>query len=257
MASDFYGIEPDPYASSLDDPYGLRVPAIARAEEIAYGPKVVPIRPEEINSIFQAMSAGRRMLGAAVQPVINAGRDYVNSMASVIPFPHGGAQPTPQEPAQQTKTPTGRYAAPVIGRDMNLDQLVNMQRKAESSGNYQAINREKKGNTASGAYQYTDRTWNGYAGYAKAMLAPKHVQDRRFAEDVARRVQKYNGDAFKAIAEHYLPVLANHPDRWNEPYRIKSKSGKVTVVKPVATYLRHVLKGTPYQKQLETYLDGQ
>jgi len=130
---------------------------------------------------------------------------------------------------------------------------VQLQKQAESSGNYQAINRERPGNTASGAYQYTDSTWNNYGGYPKAALAPKAVQDRRFAEDVASRVNKYQGDIFKTIAAHYLPAAAGNPAQWDQPYRVKTKKG-VTVVRPVATYLRHVFKGTPFEGQIDAYI---
>jgi hypothetical protein len=147
-------------------------------------------------------------------------------------------------------------AAPLVGQDLTIDQLTDLQRKAESSGNYQALNREKPGNTASGAYQYTDRTWNNYGGYPKAMLAPREVQDKRFAEDIANRVNKYNGDLFKAIADHYLPAQANSPELWSEPAKVRVGKGSVTVG-PVANYLRHVLKGTQYEKQLDAYLNGQ
>lgn len=138
----------------------------------------------------------------------------------------------------------------MVGRDIGLDEITDWVRKRESSGNYTALNKEKAGNTASGAYQYTDATWNGYGGYSKAMLAPKHVQDRRFAEDIAARFKKYGGDPFKMIAEHYLPALANDPSRWNERYEFKNGN----TVRPVADYLAGVVKGTPLEKYLPQYL---
>lgn len=150
---------------------------------------------------------------------------------------------------------TQDVTVPTVGRDIPLEKLIEIQRKAESTNNYQAINRERPGNTASGAYQYTDATWNNYGGYPKALLAPPEVQDRRFAEDIARRVAKYNGDLFKAIADHYLPAFADDPSKWRESQKIKVKGGTITV-RPVETYLRHVLKGTPYIDQLDDYLNA-
>lgn len=184
--------------------------------------------------------------------------------------PQGTAAATPIQqsrtvsPQQTSKVipirdPAGTQSSaadfPVAGKNLSLAQFTDLQRRAESSGNYQALNREAKGNTASGAYQYTDRTWNNYGGYAKALLAPRAIQDRRFAEDIARRVQQYNGDLFKAAASHYLPAYAGNPRGWNEPVKLRTKSGYVTV-SPIAGYLKKVFKGTPYADQLEAYINA-
>lgn len=139
---------------------------------------------------------------------------------------------------------------PVVGRDIGLPEIEEWIRKKESSGNYQALNREQAGNTASGAYQYTDSTWNGYGGYPKAMLAPKHIQDKRFREDVTKRAAKFRGDPFKMIAAHYLPAAADNPNAWMQPYKLKN--GKT--VKPVAQYVAYVVKGTPLEKSFNEYM---
>ncbi len=58
-----------------------------------------------------------------------------------------------------TPKPTGRYAnTPRVGKDLSLGDITNWIKARESTNNYTALNREQKGNTASGAYQYTDRT---------------------------------------------------------------------------------------------------
>ena len=142
---------------------------------------------------------------------------------------------------------------PVVGRDVSLEDITKWVKAKESSGNYTALNTEQKGNTASGAYQYTDATWNGYGGYPKAMLAPPKVQDARFAEDIRARFKKFHGDPFKMIAAHYLPAAADEPETWTKPYRLPS--GKV--VKPVAEYVRYVVRGTPLEEQLDAYLARQ
>lgn len=127
--------------------------------------------------------------------------------------------------------------------------LTDILKQKESSGNYRAVNKNRPGNTASGAYQYTDATWNGYGGYPKAALAPPAVQDKRFAEDIAHRLAVFNGDPYKAIAAHYLPALADDPNKWDKPIRVRGR-----VVKPVVAYLRYVTKDTPLEKGLDEYL---
>lgn len=241
MAID-YGL---PGVAALDNPYGLPPAAAVRTPEISYGLPRTPAMP--VSPIVPMV----RAIGAAISSGGAALRNTAQQMgSSVVPFSRGGAQPEPQKPA------AGVRVAPLVGKDIPLNTLIDMQRRAESSGNYQALNRQKPGNTASGAYQYTDSTWNGYGGYAKAMLAPKAVQDRRFAEDISKRAARYNGDLFKSIAAHYLPAQADSPDLWTQPAKVKTKGGYVTV-EPVAKYLQSVLKGTPYAKQLEAYLNGQ
>ena len=172
-------------------------------------------------------------LYSPVTPQMN----MLSALANVAPRMSPVPEQTPLIPGMPRRTPQHSPGTAGQGVNLSLDDITNIVRAGESSGNYTALNREKKGNTASGAYQYTDRTWNGYGGYAKAMLAPREVQDRRFAEDVARRHQKYNGDVFKIIAEHYLPAAANNPGVWQQPYKLQSGQ----TVRPVATYIRHII----------------
>lgn len=133
--------------------------------------------------------------------------------------------------------------------DSSVKMLTKIIKQKESTDNYQAINKERKGNTASGAYQYTDATWNGYGGYPKAALAPPAVQDRRFQEDISHRLQEYDGDPYKAIAAHYLPALADDPSKWDKPFKVHGR-----VVKPVVSYVRYITKGTPLEAGLDEYL---
>lgn len=142
-------------------------------------------------------------------------------------------------------------ALPVAGRDYGLADITDWIKHKESSGNYTALNREQVGNTASGAYQYTDRTWNGYGGYAKAMLAPKEVQDRRFAEDIAARYKQYHGDPYKIIAAHFMPKYAGDPRTWNNNLATGGRT------KRVADYVSYVVKGTPLQGKFNDYLARQ
>lgn len=226
-----YGL---PGVPALDSPYGLP----ARQPMPIAAPPALAMLPMAQRAT-EAINTGIGYLARGSRPQAAGG--------NVTPFRTSPATRAPN------KNPQGDF--PIVGQNVTLDQLVKLQRNAESSGNYTALNRERKGNTASGAYQYTDSTWNNYGGYAKAMLAPPAIQDKRFAEDVARRVTQYNGDLFKALAAHYLPVQADSPDQWTSPARVRTRGGYVTV-KPVASYLRQVLKGTPYEKQLDAYLNA-
>ena len=180
----------------------------------------------------------------------------LNALSNVSPIMSPVPVQVPFLPGQQPgarQTPQHSPVRAGQGVNLSLDDITNIVRAGESSGNYTALNREKKGNTASGAYQYTDRTWNGYGGYAKAMLAPKEVQDRRFAEDIARRHSKYGGDIFKIIAEHYLPAAANNPSVWQQPYKLQSGQ----TVRPVATYIRHIIskaKNPDLERAFDEYL---
>lgn len=138
-------------------------------------------------------------------------------------------------------------------QDIKLDSLVktltNILKAKESTNNYQAVNTDRPGNTASGAYQYTDATWNNYGGYPKAALAPPEVQDRRFRDDIVHRLALYGNDPYKAIAAHYLPALANDPSKWDKPFKTHGR-----LVKPVISYVRYITKGTPLEAGLDEYI---
>lgn len=136
-------------------------------------------------------------------------------------------------------------------RPDNVAELIRQRLlDVESSGNYQAKNSTS---SASGAYQYINSTWNNYGGYPEARLAPKHVQDAKANEDIARSLRRFNGDPFRVFANHMLPSQANKPWLWTRPSQIKTRNGVVTIP-PVIDYVRKAVRGTPYESQLDQYI---
>ncbi len=197
------------------------------------------------------------MARQGLQGIANAAGAVGSAMNTLRPGSSQGAQASPQggpaaRSVQELLARIGNVASaaasihPIIGRDAQPEDVTKWIRFRESSNNYQAKNSRS---TASGAYQYIDGTWDNYGGYPTAAMAPPEVQDRRFQEDLARRIDKYDGDVYKAIAEHYLPALANRPETWSERVQLGKNN-----VDPVAEYVRGVLKDTPLEESFDAYL---
>jgi hypothetical protein len=186
------------------------------------------------NSPLDAVTGGGQQ--SAPSPVDTLPEDY-------MPF-----MPQHQMPQQQNRnyfiSPTDMGVAQPDTSTQTL--LTNLLKSKESSNNYQAVNPKS---SASGAYQYTDSTWNGYGGYSKAALAPAAVQDAKFAQDIAHRLSAYGNDPYKAIVAHYLPALANEPEKWVHPFRVGGRT-----VQPALSYLKYVVKGSPLEAGLADYL---
>lgn len=101
--------------------------------------------------------------------------------------------------------------------DTALQDIMRRLRAVESSDNYAADRARKNPNdTASGAYQYVNKTWGNYGGYPRAVMAPPEVQDRRMMEDLRRRYERY-GNPYQTVAEHFYPKYARDPQLWNLP----------------------------------------
>lgn len=77
-------------------------------------------------------------------------------------------------------------------------------RTLESGGDYTA---RAAGSSASGAYQFVDRTWDGYGGYPGAWQAPPEVQDARAREHVTAILDAHGGDIAAVPVVWYLGHL--------------------------------------------------
>jgi hypothetical protein len=77
------------------------------------------------------------------------------------------------------------------GTTEQIETILATIRTLESGGDYQA---DAAGSSASGAYQFLDTTWNGYAGYTHAADAPPTIQDAKAAEQVTDILNQHSHD---------------------------------------------------------------
>jgi muramidase (phage lysozyme) len=117
--------------------------------------------------------------------------------------PHMGALMGAVGGAKASAAPAAG-ATPVAG---STQQILDTIKTRESGGNYQA---QAKGSSASGAYQFTDSTWQGLtkkygigAEFAKAKDAPQQVQDAVAAKYIDEIMKKAGGDVSKVPLAWY------------------------------------------------------
>ena len=91
----------------------------------------------------------------------------------------------------------------------DLGQILLTIRTLESGGHYDAP--PNKGR-ASGAYQFIASTWNNYAGYPHAYLAPPAIQDERALADVRSILWTWKGDVSMVPVIWYYPKAARQPE---------------------------------------------
>jgi len=128
--------------------------------------------------------------------------------------------------AAQTQAPlqAPQKRAPALGNGLRQgitqDQIINYLlpkfRRYESS-NDPTVKTTADSSDASGLYQYLSSTWNNYKGYKEARLAPPEIQEERMRADTLARLNKYNNDVFRTVAEHYYPKFAKNPADWDKP----------------------------------------
>jgi hypothetical protein len=145
---------------------------------------------------------------------------------------------------------------PDVGHTDIVDYLLPKFRSAESSNNYQAQHPQYPKFTASGAFGYTDGTWNHFQGYPRAKDAPPEVQDTRMREDLLQQLQRFQGDPFKVVANHYYPRHAHDPTQWDKP--LTDSYGKPITDsngKPAQT-IKEYLQGVLPAERVSKYLAG-
>ena len=109
---------------------------------------------------------------------------------------------TPATVAPPTPAPAAQN---IPARPTQLANILATIRYVESRGNYSAPPNRGR---ASGAYQFITSTWNGYAGYPEAYLAPPEIQDERAAQDVTTFLQQWNNDVSMIPVMWYFPRAA-------------------------------------------------
>jgi D-alanyl-D-alanine carboxypeptidase/Transglycosylase-like domain len=98
---------------------------------------------------------------------------------------------------------------------VTMNRVLATIRQLESTNNYQA---DTADGSASGAYQFTDGTWNNFRGYRRAVHAPPGIQDERAAIAVGAVLQKYGLEAVPI--SWYWPLALRDPtwmDRVPQP----------------------------------------
>lgn len=89
----------------------------------------------------------------------------------------------------------------------NIEAILATIRYLESRGDYTLP--PNRGN-ASGAYQFIESTWNGYAGFQHAYLAPPEIQDERATADVQRFLASWSNDVSMIPVLWYYPVASRN-----------------------------------------------
>lgn len=88
--------------------------------------------------------------------------------------------------------------------DAEIDAVLATIRTLESGGDYTA---RAGGSSASGAYQFTDGTWDRHGDYRSAWQAPPHLQDQKAIEHVHAILDAAHGDVAAVGVVWYLGHL--------------------------------------------------
>lgn len=153
---------------------------------------------------------GNRFNYAALIPGLNYDDINAGSGAGATAAAAPVAAAVPDQP-DATDIETGQFDDTAIGAHydashLTVDAVIHGIMMQESGGDYTAQNST---NSASGAYQYIDGTWDNYGGYEHAKDAPPEVQDAKMRADITASAEHYGGDWDRVIATHF----AGEPDQ--------------------------------------------
>ncbi len=151
---------------------------------------------------------GNRFNYAALIPGLNY--DDINAGSGADAATAAGPPAATDQP-DAVDIPTGQFDDTAIGAHydashLTVDAVIHGIMMQESGGDYTAQNST---NSASGAYQYIDGTWDNYGGYAHAKDAPPEVQDAKMRADITASAEHFGGDWDRVIATHF----AGEPDQ--------------------------------------------
>lgn len=122
--------------------------------------------------------------------------------------------------------------------DGDIEIVLQTIRTMESGGDYRAINKgDGKGDWATGAYQFTDGTWNNYGGYKRAYEAPPVIQDERARADVRGFLSRYGNRAMNVPLGWYYPVSLKDPS-WLDKVPAANEGNKLTIRQYAEKWLR-------------------
>jgi len=128
-------------------------------------------------------------------------------------------------------------------RDQDIETVLATIRSVESGGNYAAVNKGKNTtNWATGAYQFLNSTWAGYAGFTAAYLAPPEVQDEKAREKVKATIAAHGRSAVNIPYSWYWPAVFRDPT-WLDRIPAESQGNKLTLreygIKWVTKYVKN------------------
>lgn len=172
------------------------------APEPAPEPTVVPLPTEPAGEGAEAdppPGQAQGVLPDVPADPATAGEQQVSEEA--VPDP--ADDPADAIVAAPASAPAPLPVTGIVTAGVPIDVVLDTIRTLESDGRYE-IGPNRSG--ASGAYQYIVKTWNGYAGYPEAYLAPPAVQDQRAREDVQRVLATYGGDVTAVPLWWYYPI---------------------------------------------------
>ncbi len=158
------------------------------------------------------------------------------------------ADPTNADAAAATDTLPTDAPAPalhVTAFPEAMEHILATIRYLESRGIYTL---PPNAGNASGAYQFIESTWDDYAGYPHAYLAPPQVQDERAASDVAAILAAYDNDVSMVPVIWYYPIAAR--ETWRMDVVPKPEHGnKLTIREYQARWLGVFasISGTPIE----------